>query len=150
MAKASANIIDTTKYDYDKTKFRDGEGKARFSKSNGDAVAQALLGADRDALIAVVKANGLEAKFKELVKHDDTGVFRMSLGNSLRAMVRKGTGVKVRGHSITKLDQKVTLARGIEVEDFKSGTRSTARRAPKAAKVAKAKKPRKAKTKAAA
>lgn len=148
--KTGGNIIDTSKYNYDKTKYRDGEGKAKFSKSNGDALAKALTGADRDALKQVASDNGLADRFKELAKHDNLGQFRMSLGNSLRAMIRKGVGVKVRGQKITDLKQDVTIARGITVEGtIKAGEKSE-RRAPAAKKAAKkAKKAKKAAKKAA-
>ena len=110
MAKKAATplMIDRERYGYKPAKYTNAEGKTRYSVGNGDALARALIGMDLEAVIKVAKANGLG----ELVsrhtsnKNVNTGQLRMILGNALRALVRKGTPVKVGDVTIKSLDQK--------------------------------------------
>lgn len=76
-------------------------------RTNGDAVARALDGLKHDDIVKVAKANKLyEGKYD---KHDGTinnGRFRMLLGNSLRARIKNGMPVKIKGKVIERLNQR--------------------------------------------
>lgn len=97
-------------YDYKTLTTRDKDGRTRSSKGNGDAVQKALLvyvaaGGD---LVKVVKANGLQDRL-DPAKYDNQGLFRMSLGNSLRGLVRNGTHVTIGDVVVKSLDQRVAV-----------------------------------------
>lgn len=102
-------IIDRSKYNYERKQYADPEtGKRRSTYSNGDAVANAMLGLSADQLEKVMKDNGLEEKLgKHLTGAANPGQFRMLLGNSLRAKVKRGEPVTIGEHTVKKLDQKV-------------------------------------------
>ena len=90
MAKNEATVIDPSGYDYGATKVVDKAGKTRTSIGNGDAVQRAMLkfmAAGKD-IGQVIRANKLAQDPK---KYENAGLLRMSVGNSLRALVRKLT-----------------------------------------------------------
>jgi hypothetical protein len=93
---------------YEKVRFTDADGKHRTAKISGDAVSKALVGATRDDLVKVAKANKLGAEVVAKIESaTNVGTVRMSLSNRLRAKVKHGTPVDVRGVVINDLDQTV-------------------------------------------
>lgn len=104
-----SGIIDRDKYNYERVQYADPKtGKRRSSYSNGDAVATAMLGIDQKGLEKVMRDNGLKEKLgKHVESAANPGQFRMLLGNSLRAMVKRGEEVTIGDHVIKKLDQKI-------------------------------------------
>jgi hypothetical protein len=94
---------------YEKVDYVGADGKKKSARVSGDAVSVALVGATREDLVKVAKANKLGAEVVAKVEAaTNVGLARMSLSNRLRAIVRKGeTPVTVRGVEITSLDQKV-------------------------------------------
>lgn len=121
-------MIDRSKYDYAPTTFKDPKtGKTRRSLGNGDAVARAMLGLDKDDLLKVVRANGLAEKLAGKADAVNPGQFRMMVGNALRGLVRKlkdGESIKIGKHEITSLDQT------IEVEEPEEKAPETEEEAP--------------------
>lgn len=109
----SSASIDTGKYEYGRVKYRDKDGKTKVSRGNLDAVALAMLGMGPKELDRVVKDNKLEDKVAK-ARTLNAGQFRMSIGNSLRAIVRAGEAVTIGDHTIKKLDQRVALPEGAE------------------------------------
>lgn len=111
-----AGSLDAIKnYDYQRTKIVDKDGKTRHSASNGDAVAKAMLiytaaGGD---LTALIKKNGLGDRL-DPSKWDNQGLFRMALGNSLRALVRAGTPVTIGDVEVKTLAQRVAVPEVVE------------------------------------
>lgn len=101
--------IDTEKYKYGRTKVRDKAGKVRHSATNGDAVAKAMMGLTVPQVVDVMNANGLQ-RFAAYATEKNPGQFRMTIGNSLRGMVRKGTAVTIGPHRIEKLDQNIPVS----------------------------------------
>lgn len=96
--------------EYEKAKFKGADGKTHTTTSNGDALAKAMAGLSVADLNKAVKANGLSEKYPSGVEgFGNQGLARMSIGNSLRALVKNGTPVTVGEHTIKKLDQKVVL-----------------------------------------
>lgn len=117
---ATGQMIDTKRYAYPRVKIRGKDGKARYSAGNQDAVARAMLGMDKAALVATMKANKLEDKCAKHSKGKNSGHFRMILGQALRGKVNRDEAVKVRGITITKLSQKVALPAGFTQEPIKA------------------------------
>lgn len=120
--KKATATIDAGAYDYKTTKVRDKDGRVRHSVSNGDAVAKAMLNfvaAGKD-LMQLVRANKLDQDKFNPKRFTNTGMFRMTLGNSLRAMVRAGTAVDIGGTVIKTLNQRVA------VEEAKTAPRKAA------------------------
>jgi len=109
----SSASIDTGKYEYGRVKYRDKDGKTKVSRGNLDAVALAMLGMGPKELERVVKDNKLEDKVAK-ARTLNAGQFRMSIGNSLRAIVRAGEAATIGDHTIKKLDQRVALPEGAE------------------------------------
>lgn len=97
---------------YEKTRTTGSDGKVRTVTSNGDAVALAMAGMLRPDLEKVVKANGLTDK---MAKHTDKneGMYRMNLGNMLRARVRnlkdEDKPVVIGKHEIRSLYQRIEV-----------------------------------------
>jgi hypothetical protein len=122
-------------YEYEKTRVRGVDGKIRHSLSNGDAVAKAMtvLVAEakdlRAALAKVARENKLGAKLN-IDQYDNLGLFRMSLGNSLRGLVRNGTPVTIGDVTVKSLEQNVKVP---EVKDVEAAPKKKAA-APKKAK----------------
>ena len=120
---ATSTLSGLSERNYEPIKVRDANGKAKVSRGNGDAVARALISLDAKALNAVVKENGLTDKHKNRVAESpNMGLARMSIGNSLRAMVRRGEHVVIAGLTIKSLDQNVKVP-GIETEAAEPATR---------------------------
>lgn len=144
MAKKETTTIDASEYNYEKTKVRGVDGKLKHSVSNGDAVAKAmtvLVATAKDLRVAlgkVVKENKLGAKLN-IDQYDNLGLFRMSLGNCLRGLVRNGTPVVIGDITVKTLEQNVKVP---EVKDAEAKP-AKAKAAPKKAKVAKPKHGRK-------
>jgi hypothetical protein len=95
---------------YARTKIIGSDGKARHSASNGDALARALLiyvagGGD---LTKLAKVNGLQDRIS-VETLSNQGLARMTLGNMLRALVKRGEPVTVGDLTVKSLDQKVML-----------------------------------------
>ena len=67
-------------------------------------------------MIKVMKDNHLEEKLSRHLKGKNPGHFRMMLGQALRGMVGRKTPVKIKGQTISRLNQKVELMRGLEEE----------------------------------
>lgn len=114
-----------SQYNYATLTTKDKDGKTRHSKGNGDAVQKALLvyvaaGGD---LAKVVKANGLQDKLDQ-AKYDNMGLFRMSLGNSLRGLVRNGTHVTIGDVVVKSLDQRVAVPEAVAVAPKDKKTRA--------------------------
>lgn len=103
----SASVVDTKKYDYGVIKLRDKSGKVRHSASNGDAVARAMAvhTANGGSLKDVASANDIAYK----PNGRNPGLIRMSLGVSLRAIVKSGKSVKIGKITVTSLKQKVEV-----------------------------------------
>lgn len=110
-AKATGSVVDLNTYDYKRTSIRGKDGKIRHSASNGDAIAKTMLVfvAGGGKLEDVVRANGLDDKFKGRKVSDGAGLYRMSLGVSLRALVRAGTPVKIGSITVKSLKQAVDV-----------------------------------------
>lgn len=110
-AKIKGDIIDRSKYGYTRTKTTGADGKVRSSTSNGDAVAKALmLIPTGDAAISkVAKDNDLYDRIKDRLGSANAGQIRMSVGNMLRAKVRKGEPVTIGEIVVKKLDQTVKV-----------------------------------------
>jgi hypothetical protein len=111
MAKKRKNghaTVDASAYDYKTLKVRGKDGKLRHSIGKGDAVHNALSRVLRDGkdLAQVVRANKLALDPK---KYANAGMFRMTLGNSLRAMIRNGTPVVIGDVTVKTLTQRVSL-----------------------------------------
>lgn len=128
------SIIDREKYNYDRVKVQDKEGKTRYSYSKGDAVARAMLGMDHEDLVKIVKGNKVldERIGRHADKPANSGQFRMMVGNSIRALVKRGTPVKVGKHTISDLNQDVPIP---EVKETPKAAKpkSAAKRATKKA-----------------
>lgn len=105
---AKSMKIDASRYT--RTKFKGADGKSKHSAGNGDAVAQALLGAGPDDLRSIAADNGLSERMSKYEKSTNPGQYRMNLGNMLRGMVRKGTHVNIGGVTVEGLAQVVTSA----------------------------------------
>lgn len=140
MAKKEAGgVVDTATYEYGATKLRDKDGKVRTSRSNGDAVANAmfLFSAGGGDIEQVIKANKLDDKMKPHAKKQP-GLRRMTLGVMLRALVRNGTPVKIGRITVEKLNQKVEMPKVEKIEraPAKKAARVPAKKARKAAKKA--------------
>ena len=131
-------------YTYDALKIRGKDGKIRTSRGNQDAVAKALLvfTTNGGEITTVINANKLQEKMAPHLKKKGpkaAGVIRMILGVMLRAMVRKGTPVKIGKELIEKLTQKVNIPK-VEKLDRASAKKP---KATKPAKKPKATKPAK-------
>lgn len=111
MAKAkkqSKSVVDTSEYQYKTTKYVGKDGKTHTSRGNDDAVARAMLQfvASGKDLMQIVRANGLTDRL-DIKKYDNVGLFRMSLGNALRGLVRNGTPVKIGDIEVKTLSQRI-------------------------------------------
>lgn len=101
--------------DYTKTRVVGHDGRIRHSKSNDDAVARAMLvfTAGGGDIAKVIKANGLGDKYKP-EQHDNQGLLRMMVGNSLRALVRAGTPVVIGDVTVKTLEQRVAVPDAVD------------------------------------
>lgn len=101
-AEDNTPMIDRDKYAYNTVRVAGKDGKVRNSTGNGDAVARAMLSVTFDDLPKIIKKNGLP----DLKQGSNPGQFRMIVGNSLRAKVRKGEEVTIGDVVVKKLDQR--------------------------------------------
>lgn len=112
-AKADGTI-DASKYDYQTLKVQGRDGKTRHSIGNGDAVQRAMakyVANAKDtkvALAKVVKDNKLGDKV-DVAKWDNMGLLRMTIGNSLRALVKNGTPVTIGDETVKTLAQRIAV-----------------------------------------
>lgn len=112
----TGNVIDGSRYKYDRVKFVGADGKTRTSANNGDSIAQAMLGMTPDEVMHVVEENGLAEKLAKHYRKLNPGHFRMVVGNALRATIKKGGKVKVNGRWISSLDQPVKVPKAKRVK----------------------------------
>lgn len=137
MAKSKGASIPAGEYDYKTLKVRGASGKIHYSRGVADAVAKAclLFYANGGKPGELVKTNELDVAAKG---DRNPGLFRMAIGNALRAKVRAGTPVKIGKVRVEKLTQAVEMPK---VELKAPGSAKSAKRRP--AKKAKSSKPRK-------
>lgn len=103
-ARAATNgggksVVDTEKYQYEKADAKTAGG--RRCVDNADRVASMLRGKSIDDIRAIFKANKLE--FRSNWDDLNPGLVRMSAGNVLRGLVRKGTSIKIDNKSVASL-----------------------------------------------
>lgn len=98
------DVINRNKYNYERIKTLDADGKVKHSSSNGDAVARAMLVLTPDQLADLAEANDVD-----MSKYKNGGLARMALSNRIRALVRKGTAVQIGDVLVKKLDQRVKV-----------------------------------------
>ncbi len=127
MAKAKkSNSIDMSGHSYRRVRVVGADGRSRHSATNDDAVARAMLtfaigGGDWDK---VIRDNKLTEKYPKGAKgYANPGLFRMTLGGTLRAKVRAGTPVKIGTIIVKTLEQRVA--------DPSADRERPARKAPK-------------------
>lgn len=126
-AEDNAPMIDRSRYDYSTVRVADPKtGKVRHSTGNGDAVARAMLAITADDLPKLVKKNGLP----ELKHGSNPGQFRMIVGNSLRAKVRKGEEVTIGDVVVKKLDQREPVIKEAPLVERKLAAEVKTRKAP--------------------
>lgn len=97
-------VVDNKKYKYERIKLRGPNNEVAYSASSADAVARALFRLSKEDLVKVLQANGMD----HVVHHADTmnpGHFQMVVGQSLRAILNKGSPVVIGPHTVSSLDQ---------------------------------------------
>lgn len=109
MAKKT-KTIDMSDRDYRRVKVVGEDGRSRHSAHNDDAVARALLtfitaGGDLDKVLKDNKLGDIYPKGRR--GFGNAGLFRMTLGGSLRALVRSGTPAKIGDIVVKTLEQRV-------------------------------------------
>lgn len=114
-AAAGDTLAGLAERDYKKTRIVGGDGRVRHSKSNDDAVARAMLVfmAGGGNIARVIKDNKLTDKY-DPAQYDNQGLLRMSVGNSLRALVRAGTPVVIGDLTVKTLEQRVAVPEAVE------------------------------------
>ena|SRR5438128_2895153 len=131
--KKETTTIDASEYGYETTKVRDVHGKIRNSVSNGDAIAKAmqvLMATSKDlraALARVVRDNKLQDKLN-IDQYDNLGLFRMSLGNCLRGLVRNDTPVTIGEVTVKSLEQHVKVPEVTDVPERKPAKKASAKK----------------------
>jgi hypothetical protein len=95
------SVFDQARYKYAANEHKTASGRA--SVDNGDQVAVAIRGKDADAVVALVEANGGQAKpnWKTL----NPGLRRMSAANVLRGLLSKNGKITVEGNEIVKVEK---------------------------------------------
>ena len=141
------SIIDRDKYDYVKTHRVDSKGKKRTSYGVGDSVGDALAkyAPKLEQLRPLLKKNGLPDREPT----SNPGQFRMSVGGSLRAVLRRhekdpdnNPPLKIANLEITSFDQVIPDppgwgdAKKEKTPAAKKGTATRARRKEAAAEKA--------------
>ena len=71
--------------------------------SNGDTVALAVRGMDRDAMLQLAVDNGIEPEKLTKLEALNNGQVKMGVSNMLRARIKKGEKVKINGRIIAAL-----------------------------------------------
>lgn len=106
--KSEGTSLDMSDRDYKAIRVENKDGTIRHSRGNGDAIAKAMIAfvAGGGDLMKVVKDNDLTEKYGQK-DFPNQGMFRMTLGNSLRALVRAGTPVKIGKETVTSLAQRI-------------------------------------------
>lgn len=87
------NVVNREKYNYNTSTVDTGNGK-RKAVDNGDALSDALRALDRKGISEVLRLNGLGDRVEKHA-HLNNGMFRMISGQSLRALLKKGTPIKL-------------------------------------------------------
>lgn len=136
-----ASVVDTSKFEYDTIKVRGADGKVKHSKGNGDAIARAFLvfsttGKD---IMQVVRANKLAERLKG--RDVNAGLFRMTLGVMLRAMVRRGEHVTIGDVVVKSLEQRVAVPE-VKAKEAAPARKRAAKKTAAPKKERKARKPR--------
>lgn len=105
----SKSVVNTKDYKYKAAKFRDVSGRMRYTMDNDDAVARAMRAhvAGGGKINQIVADNDLKVK-----KGSNAGLFRMSVGMSLRSKVRGGETVKIGRIRVSSLKQRVAVSGG--------------------------------------
>lgn len=116
--KVAGQVVDTTKYKYDRVKVRGPDGVARYTAGTKDAIAKSLFGISKKNLLEIAKSNGLKLDAHYKARND--GHFRMIVGQALRSVIHKGGKVTIGDVVIVQLDQKVSWPKGFAEE--KKGT----------------------------
>lgn len=130
---AGSDIVDTTKYKYDRIKVRGPDGVARYTAGNRDAIAKSMLGMTKKQVFDVSKENNL--KMDVHFKSRNDGHFRMIVGQALRSIIAKGNTITIDGVEIKSLDQKVEWPKGYVQEDKGTSTEPVRRGAPSIARI---------------
>lgn len=113
-APVAGQVVDVSKYKYDRVKVRGPDGVARYSAGNKDAIAKSLMGFSKKELLVVAEANGLD--LSKHFKQRNSGHFRMIVGQALRSIIKKKGTVWVRYAEINSLSQKVGWPEGYSEE----------------------------------
>lgn len=123
-----SNTIDMSEYGYSTTKVVGKGGKTVRSTGNGDAIQRAMAAfkASGKDVMQVVRANKLDVDRYNPKKFDNMGLLRMSIGNSLRAMVRAGTPVTIGDIVVKTLAQRVSLETATSAKPRKPRARKAA------------------------
>lgn len=101
------SIIDKATHNYETVRVIGADGQPYRTTGNQDALARSLIGRSADQLFEIARKAGLKSKALEPNHGLNAGQVRMNLGNGLRALVKKGTPVRIdEGLVIKALDQK--------------------------------------------
>jgi len=107
------SFIDRDKYVYEVTRVRGADGRMKASRTNGDAVARAMLGMSPQQVEEVIAQNGLSDKLGRHIGVRTPGQLRMLAGNALRHMLKQGSSIVIGDNTIKRLDQEVTGATAV-------------------------------------
>lgn len=135
MAKAKSSTIDMSDRNYRRVKVVNKDGTSRHSAHNDDAVARALITfiAGGGELDRIIRDNKLTDKYPKGAKgFGNPGLFRMTLGGTLRALVRAGTPVKIGAIMVKTLEQRVADPSVGEAKPKKAKAAKKVKRARKA------------------
>lgn len=106
------------KYVYPRIRVRGPDGRIHYSAGAVDAISKAMFGMTYKQLIEVMDQNNLRQRLeRHLPKR--IGHFKMILGQTLRARVRAGQTVTVRGVRVVELDQPMPWPTGYKQEKIK-------------------------------
>lgn len=105
-AKASngttKSVVDLSRYSYEKA--ADAKTPSgRACVDNADGIAEALRGKSVEDIEAIFAKNKIGDSFKPSWRKLNPGLARMSAGNVLRGIVRKGTPIKVGSETVKAL-----------------------------------------------
>lgn len=100
--KGDKSVVNHDKYAYTRTRMKSETGAVKVVVSNGDAIARALSYLSTKELDGLVKQHGLPKPKASL----NAGLRKMSIANSLRALVRGGVPTKIGSHIVRSLDQR--------------------------------------------
>lgn len=101
-AKGDKSVINHDKYQYQRTRIKSDSGAVKTVVSNGDAVARALSYVGTKELDGLVRQHSLPKPKATL----NAGLRKMSVANSLRALVRGGVPTQIGDYIVKSLDQR--------------------------------------------